>query len=220
MTKANAIDIVLIYANGGKLSIDSNVKRVDIEVYFDVAMAAAVKAGVFDGIAAERNYSGSAAVLPNYGVTSQIYSPYEGTPVKDPVTGLYILQLPKVLALDNDWAIQAAFPDKGKDPYLRMRSRFSMRGIEGVMGANGFYHIEYTDAGPILYFQNLSLPVCQVRCLIAKAPSSVEADDELPYQDDIVMKAIEVAKAHFQGQRSIPADNLLNTKDVNEVTGS
>lgn len=220
MTKANAIDLVLLYVLGGKLSQDSNVKRIDIETYFDVAMAAAVKAGVFDGIAAERNYSGSAAVLPNYGVTSQIYSPYEGTPTQDPVTGLYILQLPKVIALDNDWAIQAAFPDKGKDPYIRMRSRFSMRGVEGIMGANGFYHIEYTDLGPVLYFQNLSLPVCQVRCLIAKAPSAVEDDAELPYQDDIVLKAIEIAKAHFQGQRSLPADNLANTKDVNEMTNS
>jgi hypothetical protein len=216
MTKANAIDVVLLYALGGKLSQDANVKRVDIEAYFDVAMAAAVKAGVFDGIAAERNYSGSAAVLPNYGVTSQIYSPYEAIPVKDPVTGLYILKLPRVLALDNDWAIQAAFPDKGNDPYIRMRSRFSMNGVEGIMGANGFYSVEYTNNGPVLYFQNLPLPVCQVRCLIAKAPSAIADDDELPYEDSVVMKAIEVAKAHFQGQRSIPADGLADTKDVNE----
>jgi len=220
MTKANAIDLILLYVLGGKLSQDANVKRVDIEAYFDVAMATAVKSGVFDGIAAERNYSGSAAVLPNYGVTSSIYSPFVGVPTKDADSGLYKLQLPKVLALDNDWAIQSVFPEKGKSPYIRMRSRFSMLGVEYLMGGYPYFYVEYQSSGPALYILNISEPVCAVRCLIAQAPSTLDNDTELPYEDSIVAKAIDMAKQHFQGQRSIPADDLANTKDINEQPNS
>jgi hypothetical protein len=217
MTKAEAVDIILLYVVGGKLSQDANVRRAEINVYLDKALASAIKAGVFEGMVGERQLSASSAILPNYGPMSPIYSPFTGTPEKDTVTGLYKLQLPKVIPLDNDWAVRMAYPEKASNnPYIRMRSPFEMNGAENMMGDKGFYYIEYQNAGPVLWFVNMAMPVCEATVLLAKSVESLGDDELLPYPGDIIMNAIEISKRHFVGQRQMPADDTGNIKDINE----
>lgn len=212
MNKGTAIDLILLQVNGGKLSLDNAVKAPEVSAYLDTAFASALKQSVFESLGLDRTIVGSSPISPTYGVTAPIYSSFKGTPVKDTNRNLYRLDLPPTLPLINDWHIQVVYPEKNPNvPYVRLRTATSMAGAENLI--QDMYHVE-TNA---IYFHNFAVPACSVIAMIAKSVSSLTNEDEIPYPDEVIAVALNVAAEWFSRQAATPADNIANNKATNEM---
>lgn len=215
MKKGEAIDTILIQVNGGTLSQDSNVMRADIAAYLPAAIAAAAK---MDAIQKRQEARADATVtgLYSYFPSTEFYSEVVRTPVLDSVTGKYYIEMPDLLDLPNGWNTMGARPvGSFSVDYIRLSNPSSLIGVDYM--SQSFFWIIKNGKQLRMYFSTLPFPIQDVAVQAALSPMAQEDDDELnisPGMEDFVIQS---AVNFFRGQRTIPADPILDDKDVNDM---
>ena len=202
MTFNEMVDLVLLHVNGGSLASDAAVQRSDVETY----LPSAILNAFYEWISMERALSrreGRAWIAPE-----SVYAKYEftataGNPYAYVLLPGRIAELPIVgvssLSVDGQSAIYV-----GSEPVAR---DFASMGMT-------LYWIESgVDAQSKVYINKKS--ACPVSLKAILVPSCDSGDDQLQLPDGIEVRSIEIAKAHFTGQRSMPDDAIVDENDVN-----
>lgn len=215
MTKAEAVDIIYLHLNGGKASVDNNLKRDEIAVYFPTALGVAVKNNIFELKQMFRQEKNSGDLLFENSIPEAYYTTFEGTPENDTERMVYKLQLPKLMALPYGWAVRN--PRAKKNPsadFARLPNASFQSSFPSVFSGALTYWTEETTSATTIYFNNLPAPVCPMLVSIIKNPADINDDDKIDAPEDVINTAIRLTTEYFRDKT--PASRRHDDKGVNE----
>ena len=217
MTKGEAIEIILLAANGGKFSSDNNVKRGEVASFFSVAVADAQRRAMFED-RAQRRADRQLELSGLIELFDDIYfSAYIRTPIKDEDSNIFYVTTPALLNIPRTWAIKSVRPVKNIGVTFEYTQSFSaLIGAEHMFGSQIFYSYEAREAETRLYFSAPWAPMCDVRILAAVNPSGADDESVLSAPDHVIFQAIRSSVQHFFPQAQMPSDNIFDNKGPNE----
>ena len=139
------------------------------------------------------------------------------TPEFDATRNCYKFVLPKMYDVPYDWCIREAFPKTDpRNTLTRLAAAGSSGALEHLLDGSSYW-LEKTSTGVNCFLFNPSLPICDYVFQMMVSGDGLGNDEEMSIPGDALQLAVEIAKKHFREQRGARADDLMNTKDVNEV---
>lgn len=210
MTKAEITDSVLLRLSGGRMSNDVDVRREDIAVLVDGAIAEVLKEQADE----EKNkditrlrYLGHKGNDPitYYAVTKRL------TPQLDSDRDQYYIDLGgRVFVGAGRTGVAGIKPLKGSKVYKPASSAAAISAIPENMGLV-FYWIETVDGNSYLYFNTLSTPVCEHLIQVYVSPSDLGAEDQLPVPEYILLEVVRRLTRFFSQEH--PQDQEMTDTD-------
>lgn len=219
MTKAEAIDLVILPLSGGKLSNDNNIQRPEVEAFLDLALATAVKKALFEAKALARTEKASGMLFED-SIPETFFTTETITPTKNTTRGVYSAEISGVLTISQGWGIRNPRPVKNiKESYGRLPDPSIVSASPAVFEGQPFFWAEYNDNTGVteIFFTKMPAPVCNFLVQVIKNPTSLDADDTINAPDDMIMDAIRAAIEHFAPQASTKADIRSDDKGTTET---
>ena len=207
MTKAELIDLIYLEASKWKLSKDTNIQRVEIEVMLPLFLSDAIKAFQQETRREQleelRIFGASAGEMVN----QQFVTTLTATPVED--GDYYSITLPKkVMVLPFNRGIKDLRPKSGVS-YHRVQSPAEIAGVEGFLTA---YWFETIDGVQKLFISNLGMPVCEHYLSVVVDLTDMEDTDEVPLPAGFNGYLLDAVRKYIKGDQS-PAESKINYKE-------
>jgi hypothetical protein len=213
MTIGQAIDLVHIAVTGGHLTQDSNVMRADICAYLPSAL------NYFNVVAMrERRKELRGEDAGGSWSDGSFYGVYTLTPALDSTTNQWYIDLPGVIiSLPRNRGIDGIWPVKNQTaPFIPAPSPQALAGAWGILGDNVFYYLQREGEATRVYFINANSFTCDVTVRALLTPDCMNEDDLMPCPPEVEMMVIDKCVQHFIQQRTIPADNGKDDRDINQ----
>lgn len=201
MTKAVFVESVILAIGGGVLTDELNLKRMDVEAYLPAAVNYAVTAGRNISIAQEGNRD-----LP-----SMFYGTFTDLPI-DRTGKVAFITLPKgYIPLYGNEGIRSVFDNCGNyySP-LMDADRRTIKQYHDKFIDQGFYYPIGKDKLEV-YPSNQMVTLLNGEYIVKV--DDLDDDDELPLPASTETMALDLCIQWFTGQRSSPADLIVNKSD-------
>lgn len=207
-TFAELVDLILLNVNGGRFSSEAAVQRPDVETYAPIACHAVIKKSVFEMRSMSRAEGESPVLEGAY------YQTYILDIETDTDRNAKYVTLPGILqSLPAKHTLEGVFPPQAP------QSRYTI--LDGPASIIGYmtdltqcWHEVHDDVSRIYFYGNPE-DICKVAVRAAMQISPMLGETTLPMPSGLVYEAIVACIEHFRGQRTNPADVILDNKDVN-----
>lgn len=196
------IETVYQSVTGGKPSVDSKVKRIDIRAYLPASINLAIK----DEYLLELQLDKNASSLP-----TQLFATYEDVKVLYNVNrDLKYIELPVTpIMLKNDMGISMVTSMGGDDAFAPLIRQNQLSGYDKYLGKVTLFWIE----GKKIFFKNISPFVDTVLIKCIASADELNDDDIAPIPSGLEAKVIDICVKYFMGMRGTPADDLQDNVD-------
>ena len=200
MTKGEMISEVMLAVTGGKPTVDSAVLRPDIEVM----LAPAINYSIVKDYYINKREGQSE-------IQDDFLASYLVSISNDTLRGQY-LQLPqRVISLGNNKGIWSIRSPKGSNDVIL--SRASRRGHnQYYTNLTGDYILAYPE-GQRVYLDNVPPSVTSLLVTMVASVADLDEDDQVPVPAGVELEVIKILVDHFLGQREIPKDTIVNSRD-------
>lgn len=202
MQKQVFIELVFLRVNGGNLSDESAIERVDIEAYLPAAVNYAVTAGRNTNLQIEGNRDYPSLFYGAF--TDVVINRSESTP---------FVNLPKGhMPLAGNEGIRFVHDDCGNyyTP-LMDADRRSIKHYSKLLTDQKYFY----PLGKKLEIWGLNPLADKLSGEIIIDVNELEADDELPIQAGFETMAMDICYEWITGQRQYPSDKKNNNADIN-----
>ena len=212
MTVGEAIDMVLLRVNGGRLTQESSVQRAEIRTLLPVVMDR------FLTIEKRmRKQESRQEGAPEPWDDGSFFGIYNLTPQKDSVTGLWHVDLPGSLSQIGSGAISTVYPEKFPLlPFVPAKHPSLLAGANGIFGDQVFYYPEANGDSTRISLVNYSGFGCDITVWALLSTVDLADTDQLPVPRSIQPDALEYMCQWFERQRGVIADNDKDDSDINE----
>lgn len=197
------IETVYQSVNGGKPSVDSKVKRIDIRAYLPAAINLVIK----EDFMVELQLDRTASNLP-----TQFFATYEDVPVKyNASRDVKYVDLPVTpIMLKKDMGISMVSAMQGDVSFAPLQRQDQLSGYGKYVNSVTMFWIE----GKKILFKNLSPFVKEVLVKCIASADELNDEDEAPIPSGYEAKVIDTCVKYFMGMRLTPADDLQDNVDI------
>lgn len=205
MTKAVLVDLVLLRINGGVLSAESAVWRVDILAYLPGAINYVLTKQENIQIQQEGDRE----------VPGEFIATYYDLPILyDTARRESYIELPELpIAFRSNRGIRLLM-DNCNNTYAPLRETAigGLKRLLKILGDKGMYW--YKGLKRIAIYNKPKL-ANKINAYIMKNIDSYGSDDELPIPAGMEPEVINILYQYFTGERQAPADRITDEKDLN-----
>lgn len=216
MTLGVAVEQILLNVNGGVLSADSSVQRVDILPYFAAAVNEVI-GEVADQEFVKTLQARRAGIIFEKGFDYAMYFTYTVS-IKNkhgkPTAPLSVR--PAVIGGKMRYTVE---PCEGSAGYIRITHPQTLIGIESVLSSNVMYWHEQDNEGFRIVFSGGLQEGTNVRVQMICSAEQIPSDAEIPVPDDRLKTAIDRATQYFLQQRFGPGDYQTDNVDQKQQNG-
>lgn len=205
MTKAVIVDLVLLRINGGVLSAESAVWRVDILAYLPGAINYVLTKQENIQLKEEGDRE----------VPGEFVAAYYDLPIlKDDARNEYYIELPELpIAFRSNRGIRLLI-DNCNNTYAPLRETAigGLKRLLKMLGDKGMYWYRGMKRVAIYNAPKLAN---KINAYIIKNINSYGLNDELPIPAGMEPEVINILYQYFSGERQAPADRITDEKDLN-----
>lgn len=216
MTVGEAVDLVLLAVNGGRLTQESSVQRAEIRALLPVAIDRflTIEMRLRQSDARQDGADGFSSIWDD----GSFFGIYTLTPVKDTTRNMFYVTLPGVLVhMPKQRAISTVHPVKyPTQPFVKASHPSTLAGAEGILGGQTFYWPETAADATKVWLYNYTGFDCDVEVWALLSTVSLDDTDQLPVPGNIIPDALEWLRNWFMQQRGTVADNDKDDSDINE----
>lgn len=200
--RGRLIDLVLLRITGGQLSDDGAVQRSDIRAYLPIALNFATTKFYYSNKKEELNRD-----FPSYFYS---YLPNLSIARTGSVANVALPKL--ILQFAGNQGVRNVTDDFGNTFTPLMDGELSMVNYYTEAFPNTRF---FQQQGQSLQLWNVTEFATHVNVVAMADPSTLTDDDEMPIAAGIEADVIDLCVAHFQAQRQQPADDIVDTQDLN-----
>lgn len=218
MTIGEAIDLILLRANGGRLTQESAVQRADIRAYLPTALS-------YFLVAEMRQRRREAHEEAGFGGSESWFDGtfpgvYTLTPAQDADSKIWYIDLAgAAVSLPSGRGVQLVYPSEHPEkPFVRLANPSQIAGAEYILGDQVFFWAQNTSnrVSRIRLFNYIG-PACPVEVWAILNTDCLADTAQMPAPTNITMLVIDKCVDHFTGTRQTPSDNAMDGKDVNAL---
>jgi len=213
MTKAQIAEQVFIAVNGGEISPDSSVERVDILSLCPAAISGAINELENQEIINNLREFRLSGVAPGISKIIPITETY--TPQKNDARGVYEIKLKGKPYLQPRYQVQVS-PLQGRE-YIFLHSRSNLPTETYGMR---FSWVEKVEGDFYLYIDGILPPVGEHIVKVSYDISVMDNDEELGLPDGVEIRAIQILTDFFNYQRGSAKDFKLDYRDDTKQEGT
>lgn len=223
MIFAELIDSVLLAVNGGEFTSEAAVEKADVETYAVRAAHSVIRNAVFGLKADNRSERGSGSVS-SVVIDPGFFETYEVTMTKDDERDIWYAPLPSIVqSWPGDAALKEVFGKQNPSSlYMKVGGPREWATLGDLSGIGKFYWHEPYGSGETshtrLYFPNAGDVPCTVLVRAALEISGALGETRIPLPIGLEALVEQMCVEWFRGQRAMPADTVLDNKDVNATT--
>ena len=216
-TKEAAVEQVFLAVNGGELSPDLKVERVDIEFYLAACINHIIKLSQDERreLQLRERRAGMHSMLGGIqDIETQLTCTFSLSLKKDEVRELFYSILPtKLSSLHGKAGIKRIYPAQGTSRVYVIDSRQDLRGMEEVTSTMCFAYPEKIDDEDRVYFIGVNNTESQYFIQMIADIKDLDSDATLPIPTGYEKVVIDMTTEFFlQSQKAVPED-VINIDD-------